>query len=83
MTNQGAIVALIWSAGKNYATAQTAAAATAAGRTDEAENLDGDTLFISHLPTPPGATGGEFDDRLLWIPAGLFYGRLVSAGVLP
>jgi hypothetical protein len=57
--------------------------ATAAGRADEAENLNGNTLFVTHLPTPSAAAGGEYDDMLVWIPASLLYGRLVSAGVLP
>jgi prepilin-type N-terminal cleavage/methylation domain-containing protein len=40
---------------------------------NEARNLDGNALFVS----------GEFDDQLVWIPVGLLYGRLISAGVLP
>lgn len=79
----GTVVAIIFSTGKNYPTAQTAAAATAAGRADEAANLDGNTVYISHTVAPATATGGEFDDMMVWIPAGLFYGRLASAGVLP
>ncbi len=83
VTNQGTVVAVIFSTGKNYALAPTAALATAANRLDEADNLDGDTVFISHTPTPPGATGGEFDDMMVWISVGQFYGRLATAGVLP
>ena len=79
----GTVVAIIFSPGKNYAFAPTAAAATAANKFDEAANLDGNTVFISHTPAPTGATGGEFDDMMLWIPVGLFYGRLATAGVLP
>ena len=44
------------------------------------------TLFISHTPTPegmPAANGGEFDDMMVWISVGTFYGRLATAGVLP
>jgi hypothetical protein len=73
----------VFSPGKNFATAQTAAAALSAGRNDEAANLDGNTLYISHPPAPTGAAGGEFDDQMLWIPVGLLYGRLAAAGVLP
>jgi prepilin-type N-terminal cleavage/methylation domain-containing protein len=83
VTNQGTVVAVIFSTGKNYANAQTAAAAAAAGRSDEAANLDGNTVYISHVVAPETATGGEFDDMMVWIPVGLFYGRLASAGVLP
>jgi prepilin-type N-terminal cleavage/methylation domain-containing protein len=79
----GTVVAMIFSTGKNYALASTAAAAAAANKPDEAANLDGNSVFISHTPAPEGATGGEFDDMMVWIPVGLFYGRLTSAGVLP
>lgn len=75
VTNQKVVVAVLLSTGKNTATGGTG--------TDEAENLDNDGLFISHEPRPSGATGGEFDDILLWLPAGVLYGRLIAAGVLP
>jgi hypothetical protein len=32
---------------------------------------------------PSDATGGEFDDMMVWIPVGMLYGRLATAGVLP
>jgi len=83
LSNLGTVVAVIFSTGKNYASAQTAAAATAAGKADEAANLDGNTVYISHVPAPSTAAGGEYDDMMVWIPVGLFYGRLASAGVLP
>ena len=82
----GTVVAVIFSVGKNYALAPTAAAATGAGKPDEAANLDNDSVFISHTPMPEGtaaANGGEFDDMMVWIPVGTFYGRLAAAGVLP
>ena len=53
------------------------------GRIDEAANLDGDASFVYHPPTGSEAANGEFDDQLVWITSGEFYGRLVSAGVLP
>jgi prepilin-type N-terminal cleavage/methylation domain-containing protein len=77
------VASIIFSTGKNFLTAQTAAAATAAGRTDEAANLDGDASFVFHAPTPSGAANGEFDDQFVWITAGELYGRLVAAGMLP
>ena len=83
VTNVGAVVAIVFSPGKNFVAAQTAAAALSAARNDEAANLDGNTVYISHPPAPSGATGGEFDDQVLWIPVGLLYGRLAAAGVLP
>jgi prepilin-type N-terminal cleavage/methylation domain-containing protein len=79
----GTVVAVVFSTGKNYALAASAAAATAAGKFDEAENLDGDSVFISHTPAPENAGGGEYDDMVIWIPVGVLYGRLASAGVLP
>lgn len=79
----GTVVAILFSPGKNYALATTAAAALAVNKPDEAANLDGNSVFISHTPSPVGAAGGEFDDMMLWIPVGSFYGRLATAGVLP
>lgn len=83
VTNNGTVVALIFSPGKNYASAATSAAALAAGNSDEAANLDNNSVFISHTPNPQGATGGEYDDMMVWIPVGQFYGKLATAGVLP
>jgi type II secretory pathway pseudopilin PulG len=75
VTNQSIVVAIVFSTGKNGATGGTG--------TDEAENLDGDALFVFHTPTPSGAAGGEFDDQFTWITVGELYGKLISAGVLP
>jgi prepilin-type N-terminal cleavage/methylation domain-containing protein len=83
VTNTGTVVAIILSPAKNFQQAQTAAAATAAGNLDEAANLDGNTLYIMHSPAPTGAAGGEYDDQMVWIPVGVLYGRMASAGVLP
>jgi prepilin-type N-terminal cleavage/methylation domain-containing protein len=83
VTNNGTVVAIVFSPGKNFGAAQNPAAALAAGRNDEAANLDGNSVYISHPPAPGGAMGGEFDDQVLWIPVGLLYGRLAAAGVLP
>lgn len=81
--SQSLVVAIVYSTGKNFATAQTTAAATALGRTDEAANLDGDRVFVWHTPNPSTAANGEFDDQMSWITVGELYGRLISAGVLP
>jgi len=69
------VVAIIYSTGKN--------GAQAAGGIDEAANLDGNRIFVYHTPTPSTAANGAFDDQFLWITTGEFYGRLISAGVLP
>lgn len=75
VTNAGTVVALAFSTGRNGATGGTGA--------NEAENLEGDQLFVSRTPDPGSAAGGEFDDQMVWIPVGLLYGRMVAAGVLP
>lgn len=73
VTNQNVVVAIVHSTGKNGA----------GSGTNEAENTDGDALFVSRTRDPADAAGGEFDDALVWIPVGLLYGRMVAAGVLP
>ena len=73
-TNQNTVVAIVFSTGRNAGPARGAS---------EARNLDANALFVSRASDPPGAPGGEFDDLLAWIPVGLLYGRMVSAGVLP
>jgi prepilin-type N-terminal cleavage/methylation domain-containing protein len=80
---QNLVVAIILSTGKNFASAPSAASASAAGRFDEAANLNDDPVFVFHTPTPPGAQNGEFDDQLTWITVGELYAKLISAGVLP
>jgi len=86
-TNQvaatGVVTAILFSTGKNFNSAQTSGASAALGRVDEAANLDGDASFVYHPLTGSEATNGEFDDQLVWITTGEFYGRLVSAGALP
>ena len=81
--SQSLVAAIIYSTGKNGATAPDAATATAAGRIDEAANLNGDRIFVHHTPTSNGAVNGEFDDQFTWITHGELYGKLIAAGVLP
>jgi len=76
LVDQNTVVAIIFSQGKNAATSD-------ATRLDELANTNGDAAFVYHSPTPSGATGGEFDDQMVWISAGLLYGRMVSAGLMP
>lgn len=75
VTNQNTVVAVIFSTGKNGATGGTG--------TNEARNLDSNALFVSRTPDPETATGGEFDDQMLWISVGTLYSKLIAAGVLP
>jgi type II secretory pathway pseudopilin PulG len=81
--SQSLVVAIIYSTGKNYASAPDNVTAAAAGRTDEAANLNGDPVFVFHAPTPVGAANGEFDDQFTWITVGELYGKLIAAGQLP
>lgn len=75
VTNQNTVVAIVFSTGKNGATGGTG--------TNEARNLDSNALFVSRTPDPSTATGGEFDDQLLWISVGTLYSKLIAAGLLP
>ena len=83
VTAPNVVASIVFSTGKNFSTAQSAAAATAAGRSDEAANLDANASFVSHTPAPSDAANGEFDDQFVWITSGELYARLVAAGVLP
>jgi hypothetical protein len=82
LTNQNVVVAIVYSVGKS-SSPNGSSACPPATCIDEAANLNGDQVFVSHPPAPAGATNGEFDDYLIWITVGEFYGRLISAGVLP
>lgn len=75
VTNRFTIVAVVFSTGKNGAFGPQG--------TNETENVDGDHLFVFRPPDPSGVATGEFDDLVTWVPVGLFYGRLIAAGVLP
>lgn len=48
---------------------------------DEARNLDGDAVFVSHEPS--AVAGREFDDSLQWGAIHLVINRMVLAGRLP
>ena len=51
------------------------------GGTDEAENNNNNTDFVSHENR--SVAGNEFDDIVEWIPSYTFFKELVSAGKLP
>ena len=67
--------ALIYSLGPNWSTGGTG--------NDEAENLDADVVFVSHVPSPATSPNGEFDDMLVWISPNILFNRMVAAGRLP
>jgi len=50
---------------------------------DEAANLDGNRVFVSHTSTPSTATNGEFDDLMIWLSPNILFNRMVAAGKLP
>jgi len=87
VTNQSVVAAVLWSQGKNYASSAYLGVKGQAGDDERANNKtvanSNHPIFVAHTPAPVGAPGGEFDDLLVWIPAGQLYGRLVAAGVLP
>lgn len=64
---------VIWSVGPNAATGGTS--------TDEAENLDGDRVFVYR--TKGEGTAGDFDDILTWLPSSTLFNRMIGAGQLP
>lgn len=80
VTNKNTVVAIVYSPGKNGRAPITLGADEAANENRTGAN---DSIFISHLPAPAGAVGGEFDDQLLWISVGTLYAKLIAAGVLP
>jgi prepilin-type N-terminal cleavage/methylation domain-containing protein len=63
-----------------------------AGNADEDANdakfkctvaTDCNNFFSRVLSTNTSATGGEFDDIVVWIPSGILFSRMVAAGKLP
>ena len=69
------IPAVIYSLGKNGATATTMA--------DELANTDGDRIFVSHETTTDPVTKREFDDLVVWVSLNTLFNRMVTAGQLP
>lgn len=68
-------VAVIFSLGKNAPTGGTGI--------DEAANLDGNRVFVSHTPTARSSANGEFDDLVTWLPSTILFNRMLQAGRLP
>ena len=73
LTNK--VPALVYSTGKNGSYGGTGL--------DEAANLNGNRVFVSHTPTPGTATNGEFDDLMIWLSPNILFNRMVAAGKLP
>lgn len=88
-TNQSVVVAVIWSQGKNFATASYSALAGQSGEDEKMNNKirlpapnSNHGVFVHH---PPRAfsEANAYDDQVVWIPVGMLYGRMIAAGVLP
>jgi type II secretory pathway pseudopilin PulG len=79
VTNKEMVAAIVFSTGKNGNLGPQGS--------NETENVNGqgtvNRVFVSKTPDPASIATGEFDDMLVWIPVGLLYGKLISAGVLP
>jgi hypothetical protein len=67
------VVAVIYSLGST--------GSAASGGADENENLDIDTIFISHEPRANGENG-EFDHIITWISPFVLYNAMIEAGQL-
>jgi prepilin-type N-terminal cleavage/methylation domain-containing protein len=81
------IPAVVVSHGKDgygaYTTSGTQMSTTGAG-SSELENTNADTIFISRPFTDnPAATGGAFDDIVVWVSPNILLNRMVTAGKLP
>jgi type II secretory pathway pseudopilin PulG len=84
VTNQSVVVAVLWSQGKNFITAAAFGADEAVNNKHRLPAAQNDNpVFVYTTPAPGGATGGEYDDMMVWLPVGVLYGRLIAAGVLP
>ncbi len=50
---------------------------------DEAQNLDTNSVFVSHEYAGKSAANGEFDDTLVWVSPSTLFARMLAAGSLP
>ncbi|HEX6692674.1 MAG TPA: prepilin-type N-terminal cleavage/methylation domain-containing protein [Burkholderiales bacterium] len=76
VVSQDTAVFVVFSTGKN-------GAITGAHGADEAENIDGDAVFVNRTPSGADSAGGTYDDLMVIVPVGVVYSKLISAGVLP
>jgi prepilin-type N-terminal cleavage/methylation domain-containing protein len=90
LSNVNEIPVVVLSHGNNGfgATSETATARAVPGTwnntLDEWQNANNATTFWSRTQTDnAGATGGQFDDVVVWIPPAILFSRMVAAGKLP
>jgi len=74
----GKSIFVVYSLGKNAAEVVTNAVTPAA---DEAANVNGDLVFISHQPVANPAA--YYDDHLEWVGVYAYINHMMKAGVLP
>lgn len=81
------VPAVIFSQGKSHWGTTDLGAALPDGsatNADEDANDTGPTAYVSRAPSEnTAATGGEFDDIVIWLSANTLLNRLVAAGKLP
>lgn len=81
------VPAVVFSHGKiNWGTNEAGTSLPDASGTngDEDTNNDGKLNYFSRLASmDTAATGGEFDDMVVWLPTTILVSRLISAGKLP
>jgi prepilin-type N-terminal cleavage/methylation domain-containing protein len=76
VADQNTIVFIVFSTGKN--------GAIAAGQgADDTANTDGNASFVHRFQSTTDSTLGVYDDVMVIVPAGVFYQKLIAAGVLP
>ncbi len=78
-------VAVLVSHGRNGygATSSTGSALVNPTSNNELENTDADRDFVSRTSSAAGASAGEFDDVVLWLPLYTLFNKMVAAGKLP
>lgn len=79
-SSRGGVVFVVYSTGKNAATGGTGKDEAANPNSNSTNN---DPVFVSHDPSASGATGGEFDDLMVWVSPNTIFARLVQANKLP
>lgn len=52
------------------------------GGADEAANLDGNVVYVTHPRTEPTATNGAFDDILQWQTVATVFQNMTNMGIL-
>lgn len=79
------VPAVVLSHGKNGFGAQNTSGGTNLAPTgaNEIINANPTTTLVSNSPVGVGGTGGEFDDLVTWLPAGVIFNRMIQAGRLP